>query len=96
MNNASLKTSPRLQKLACFLISRGERGATGAEIFANCGMLNPATHASEMNADLRERHAPERIVCTYQGRTPTGAKLFKYTWNIDGYKTENCGQENAA
>ena len=75
MHAAKLENSPRLQRIVAFLRLRGATGATGAELFRECGVLNPGTYASEINRQAQEF----RIVCRYDGTAESGARVYRYT-----------------
>lgn len=72
MHVAKLENSKRLQAILSLLRERGEAGATTREISEFSGALNPATEVSAL------RHNGVGVACEYQGRTDTGAKVYKY------------------
>lgn len=69
---AKIEKSLRLQALRDFLRSRGILGATGAEIWEACKMLNPATYCSELNANGLE------VETRYEGMSANGRKVYRY------------------
>jgi len=69
---AKIDKSLRLQTLRDFLRSRGNQGATGAEIWEACRMLNPATYCSELNANGLE------VETRYEGISANRRKVYRY------------------
>ena len=72
---ANPDASKRLSEIRDLLVSRGEVGATTAEILAlcpSCAAVSPAI------SELRERGA--RIDCKSEGRTADGGNVHRYWW----------------
>lgn len=76
MHAGNLATSTRLQKLDAFLRHRGARGATSIEITDCLDRPAASTDISELRRNLRR--AGEDVLCTSEGRTPDGRKIFRY------------------
>lgn len=76
MHAGNLETSSRLQKLDAFLRLRGARGATSIEITDLLRAAAASTDVSELRKNLR-RHG-EDVVCTPEGRTADGRKVYRY------------------
>lgn len=76
MHAGNLATSERLQKLDAFLRLRGHRGATSIEITDCLDRPAASTDVSELRRNLRR--AGEDVICTPEGRTPDGRKIFRY------------------
>ncbi len=73
MNWANSATSKRLRKVLDVLTTAGGKGATSFEIARATGSVAPATDVSEL------RRSGYVIECVYEGKTPAGRKIFRYT-----------------
>lgn len=77
MHHAHLEKSGRLQQLLAFLRSRGELGATTAEILENCNRVKAVTAAI---SELRSNGFGVR--CRAQGVTTDGGRVYRY-WLVE-------------
>ena len=75
---AAIETSDRLKAVFKAVKKAGKRGITGAELWQECRVLNPATIISEINANLWNSEPTGRISCEYHGRTKAGRKVYRY------------------
>jgi hypothetical protein len=69
---AQIDNSPALQSLLKFLEERGNMGATGAEIWDQCQILNPGTWCSML------RHNGFEIECKFEAMTETRRRIYRY------------------
>lgn len=71
----NLTTSERLQRVYTLLHRQGKRGSTTAEINHLC----QSTRASSDVSDLRRSLTDKAIVCQFEGHSPNGRKVHRYT-----------------
>ena len=69
---ASLKSSPRLQRVLLFIRRRGKYGATTAQISSATGVMSASTVVSEIRANGYP------VTCAFEGITKDGRKIFRY------------------
>lgn len=69
---AKLKNSQRLQRGLAALKRAGKRGLTTREWQTRADICNPHTDSAELKAN------GIRITCTPEGRSPTGANVYRY------------------
>lgn len=73
MHFGSVDNCPRLKSILGLLMSRGLEGATTLELHEISGSMAPSTDISAI------RHQGYNIKATYERRTDTGAKVYRYT-----------------
>lgn len=74
MHHANAAKSPRLARLLGYVRSMGRHGATSLDLQQWTGSMAVSTDISEL------RRNGHRIDCVYEKKTPTGRKVFRYTY----------------
>lgn len=74
MHHASADKSKRLRRLADYIRSMGRHGATSLDLQQWTGSMAIATDVSELRSNGYV------IDCTYEKKTPSGRKVFRYTY----------------
>jgi hypothetical protein len=74
MHAAKADKSERLRQTLLAIRSWGKYGATGAQIQGHTGSMAVATDISEL------RQNGYNIECKYEGLSPYGRKIFRYTF----------------
>lgn len=74
-HSGSINTSDRLQATLCALLNAGDCGVTTADIHSETGSLNVSS-----DIDALRKNGYEIPKAKYEGRTATGARVYRYTY----------------